>query len=225
MSERIFISMGEFCMPSYYLKELGLRHAAYPFDWLFCGPQIVLDCLETDFETFLNPHYIHTAAEGTGSGHKVYHKNLFRHKEAHTADGLAYYQRAVNRFRALLRSDSPLTVVICLASPEAHLTWRDGFNSSFTPNMLSRGAEWNPVLDWLDAKRKDVQSVVIEFLANQKVSDYEAGLGMRNRQKAKLMIQGNGGIPLSLPSDNLEAVELMEWITSDPKMFTEDIFN
>jgi len=77
-----------------------------------------MDCLENDFETFLDPQHHHTVEPGISSNHRIYEsmvwgKNFegivnrgltFAHKDITIPEHYAYYQRCVERFRALLRS-------------------------------------------------------------------------------------------------------------------------
>jgi hypothetical protein len=231
MSDRVFLPLGELCSAAYYLRELGLRKAAYPFDWLFCGPQIVLDCLRTDFETLLNPSYIHKAREGDGAGHVLYHANLFRHKDAHTPEGLAYYQRTVQRFNAVMNGTAPVTAIVCMADPVLHEPpWRTGFAIGNVPDGARPGAtrnisEWDAPLQCLRAKRPDINTVVIELERSYRESSWAAGLGLRPHSTARLTIRGEGGAPFTHPADDEQARELFKWITSDPKIFTEDVLS
>jgi len=43
------VSLGSNCCPSLSLKDLGLKKATLPFDWIPTTLKIVIDCLETDF--------------------------------------------------------------------------------------------------------------------------------------------------------------------------------
>jgi len=58
-SEPLFVSLGRNCHPALYLRDCGLRKAAYPFDWL-----ITLDfkgfikILDDDFAFFVTDEYL-----------------------------------------------------------------------------------------------------------------------------------------------------------------------
>lgn len=111
-------SLGSFCHTASHLEHYKLRKCAYPFDWTLSSPQMIMDCLRDDFKTFLDPTH-HVALEpGVSSNHLVYgsmvwgvnfdgivNQNLtFAHKDITTIDHYTYYQRCVERFRALLAS-------------------------------------------------------------------------------------------------------------------------
>lgn len=66
-----FVSVGPKCITAMTLKNLGVRTAAYPFDWIFCCPQIVAHCIKTHFSYFLDPKYIETIKEDA-SEHTYY---------------------------------------------------------------------------------------------------------------------------------------------------------
>lgn len=111
-------SLGSFCHTASHLQKYNLRSCSYPFDWTLSSPQMIMDCLENDFETFLDPQHHHTVEPGISSNHRIYEsmvwgKNFegivnrgltFAHKDITIPEHYAYYQRCVERFRALLRS-------------------------------------------------------------------------------------------------------------------------
>jgi len=103
-----------------------MRNAAYPFDWTLSSPQMVMDCLRDDFQTFLDPAQHVPMEPGISSNHLTYGsmvwgKNFdgifnqhltFAHKDITMAEHYAYYQRCVERFRALLRSPEPKLFIL-----------------------------------------------------------------------------------------------------------------
>ena len=56
--EPIFISLGSWCNVAINLRRAGMRHAAFPFDWIASVDcERFLDIFETDFEYFLDDEY------------------------------------------------------------------------------------------------------------------------------------------------------------------------
>ena len=119
-------SLGSFCHTAYHLQQYHMRHTAYPFDWTLSSPRMVMDCLRDDFQTFLD-HTQHVTVEpGISSNHLTYGsmvwgKNFdgifnqhltFAHKDITTTTDYAYYQRCVERFRALLSSAEPKLFIL-----------------------------------------------------------------------------------------------------------------
>ena len=47
------ISLGFFCSTALELEKIGLRDSSYPFDWLITDFKGVLECIESDFDGFL----------------------------------------------------------------------------------------------------------------------------------------------------------------------------
>jgi hypothetical protein len=49
-----FIPLGYRCTSSSILRKMGLKLESYPFDWLVSRLDVVLDCLDSDFQEFKN---------------------------------------------------------------------------------------------------------------------------------------------------------------------------
>jgi len=49
-----FISIGEFCLSSYFIKTLELKKQSYPFDWVYSNINTVLFCIGDDFKCIKN---------------------------------------------------------------------------------------------------------------------------------------------------------------------------
>ena len=119
-------SLGSFCHTAYHLQQYHMRHAAYPFDWTLSSPRMVMDCLRDDFQAFLDPAQHVMVDPGISSNHLAYGsmvwgKNFdgifnqhltFAHKDITTTTDYAYYQRCVERFRALLSSPEPKLFIL-----------------------------------------------------------------------------------------------------------------
>jgi len=48
------ISIGYRCTTAALIKNLGLKHESYPFDWLISKLPVVKDCIQSRFEEFMN---------------------------------------------------------------------------------------------------------------------------------------------------------------------------
>lgn len=60
------ISLGINCQVAYQLRIHGLRHEAFPFDWIICPFEALVALIENHFEHFLDPEYlrfVHTETE------------------------------------------------------------------------------------------------------------------------------------------------------------------
>ena len=120
------VSLGNFCLPGTICRDNGLRRYSLPFDWIFSTPQMVRDCLNDDFATFLDQrHYRSTTEPGNGDAgaegsaeHEWYREKygiagMFAHKDPTRESDYLYYVRCVNRFRQIMRSgDTKLFWVI-----------------------------------------------------------------------------------------------------------------
>eukprot|EP00930_Biecheleria_cincta_P058355 TRINITY_DN44195_c0_g1_i1.p1 TRINITY_DN44195_c0_g1~~TRINITY_DN44195_c0_g1_i1.p1 ORF type:complete len:463 (+),score=66.41 TRINITY_DN44195_c0_g1_i1:36-1424(+) len=76
-----FIGMGCYCAPSFALQLLGLRKNSYPFDWVRCSLNCILNCLDSKFEDFMAYSTIqvigqYTVFGSTRWGGSFWHHNL-----------------------------------------------------------------------------------------------------------------------------------------------------
>lgn len=127
-----FVPSGQNCNCAWYLKATGARKSSLPFDWIFSSPQILAHCLRDDFRVFLDRTFIEPTDSGA-AGHARYHARLFAHRSPLAdAEAYRYYERCVDRFRALFRSEVPL-VFISTMLPEhgKRRAWADGFRYEF----------------------------------------------------------------------------------------------
>jgi len=111
VKEPFFVSLGSHCYPALFLREFGLRRAAFPFDWcLTNNSEKFLEMIDTDFAHFMddenfvalplkngtlvhsyyNMQFVH---EGTGWGGDDHYQRLQILKEK--------YQKRITRFRNL----------------------------------------------------------------------------------------------------------------------------
>lgn len=96
-------SLGILCHSSQILKRNMYKTCSYPFDWVFSGTNIIIDCLEDNFNTFLDKSYYINISESE-CGHSKYSYNMFNHHNPLIhEEHYNYYIRCVNRFKILLQ--------------------------------------------------------------------------------------------------------------------------
>jgi len=98
----MFCSLGPFCHSSQLLKRNELKECSYPFDWIFSNCKMILDCLDNDFNIFLDKSYYIPISESC-CGHSKYNDRMFNHHNPLIKDH-DYFVRCVQRFRTLLQS-------------------------------------------------------------------------------------------------------------------------
>lgn len=105
------ISLGFSCLVSYQLKEMGLKKASYPFDWIFSNEKVVIDCLENNFKNFLNRDcFIDYPSDNTKKclGHKLYDFKMFNHHNPRDfQEDFDYFKRCIERFKTALIDNKP----------------------------------------------------------------------------------------------------------------------
>jgi hypothetical protein len=109
------ISLGSFCHTAYFIKSNNLRTAAYPFDWIYSTPKIIIDCIRTQFKNFLNKDlYINNSTKPDNSaGHALYGNKMFYHKNPRNQIDYEYYVRCINKFNDILKkTNSKLFIII-----------------------------------------------------------------------------------------------------------------
>lgn len=132
-SDYQFVSLGENCSSAWYLKQAGLRNCAYPFDWIFSSPDIVLDCIKDGFSKFLDRRMIVPKKGNSAAGHQYYHVNFFNHRNPlRSREDYDYYHRCCQRFLRLTKSkDNILYVIILINEPDRRPGWANGFSEYF----------------------------------------------------------------------------------------------
>ena len=124
------VSLGSRCNVAQHLQDFGLRDRSLPFDWIFSTPEVVVHCLEDDFELFLRPDqyepiplWRRTAREFNLCDHAIFRdaygvEAMFNHRDPSQVDDYMYLQRCVMRFRGVRDSQAPtLYLVIVDAHP------------------------------------------------------------------------------------------------------------
>lgn len=127
------VSLGQNCNSAWYLKQVGARLGAGPFDWIFSSADIADACLRDDFTTLLDTAQIVPRNSGGSAGHRVYHDHLFPHRNPiRSSEDYAYYVRAAQRLLQKLTSESPVVFVCTLIlEPAKRPGWTQGFTSQF----------------------------------------------------------------------------------------------
>ena len=109
-------SLGSFCQASAILKRNNLKKCSYPFDWIFSNYNIILHCIENNFNIFLDKSYyvdIENKLNDNQCGHKFYNSQMFNHRDVRIENNYNYYIRCVNRFNNLLQlHDKKLFIMI-----------------------------------------------------------------------------------------------------------------
>lgn len=115
-----YCSLGNNCTSATVLKRNGLKTESYPFDWIFSSEEMLIHCVEDGFKTFLDKaEYNSNLAEPNICEHEFYskivenyqdvegkEKVIFNHHNPLTsAKDYAYFERCVQRFKDLLKSD------------------------------------------------------------------------------------------------------------------------
>lgn len=131
------LSAGAQCLTSTMLKANDLKRYSGPFDWIFSNLRMVSDCIEDDFSVFLDRRHLKPVPaeqrhrnDSCFADHDHYRRRydlatMFNHYDPVSADGYAYLERCVARFRAALRSDRPH---LLLAIAERHQGGLFGFD-------------------------------------------------------------------------------------------------
>ena len=98
-------SLGTLCQSSQILKNNNLKTCSYPFDWIFSDCDMIIDCLENNFNKFLDKNYYISIKDNDHKcGHILYHPQMFNHfNPLNNNNDYEYYVRCVNRFKQLLQ--------------------------------------------------------------------------------------------------------------------------
>lgn len=118
------VGLGSRCTVAQTLQDMELRSGSYPFDWIFSTPEIVVHCLEDDFELFLRKdQYEPIAIERRAvkqfnlCDHATFRDEfgqgaMFNHRDPTKSEDHAYLVRCVDRFRALMAAPDPTLFVL-----------------------------------------------------------------------------------------------------------------
>lgn len=126
----LFISLGSWCVPAIIMRDFGLRHAAYPFDWNTSSFEDFYNLLKNDFHDFMLKENLYWQAPSTivldrGSGISFHHDFAILGAGNHQIDPnyltiegkggykdiKAKYDRRIKRFRETLSSSNPIIFI------------------------------------------------------------------------------------------------------------------
>lgn len=164
-----FVSLGQNCTTAWYLKAIGCKLASFPFDWIFSSPDVVADCLEDDFVSFLDPRLV-TQADRGAAGHRRYHARMFNHRNpAASPVNFEYYRRCVARFRDLCASERPIAFLsTMLPEHSKRPSWATGFTQGFAlPTNRDARIEYAHLQRVLERRRAPTRLVVVGQLTEQ----------------------------------------------------------
>ncbi len=158
------ISLGENCSSAWYLKQVGLKKASYPFDWVFSSPDIVRDCIEDRFATYMDKTQMRPRTHGKSAGHDHYHADFFNHRNPLASEqDYAYYQRCCDRFLSALQSKEPADYLITLINePEKRPGWANGFSNNFSMPTQHDYSSLVPLFNTLKHWNNRSRLIVIE---------------------------------------------------------------
>ena len=96
-------SLGSLCHSAQILKRNKYKLCSYPFDWIFSNCDNIIDCIEDNFNIFLDKSY-YIDISRTKCGHSKYNNSMFNHHNPlMNIDHYNYYVRCVDRFKKLLQ--------------------------------------------------------------------------------------------------------------------------
>ncbi len=125
------ISIGTSCFTANWLRRQNLRRSAYPFDWTFSHPQMIINCLHTQFTNYLNPIYYQETTNNQNCRHTLYDTTVpifavfnpptfFHHNPLKLQDH-QYLQRCVNRFVNILKTSDNKLFLMTFVNQKQHL--------------------------------------------------------------------------------------------------------
>lgn len=111
-------SLGTLCHSAMFLKNINKKKCSYPFDWIFSNPEMITECIETNFKHFINKSYYINYTPNK-CGHSLYHKEMFRHHNPLiNNEHYSYYIRCIIRFKQLLQKKEKKLFVIMSVNNE-----------------------------------------------------------------------------------------------------------
>jgi hypothetical protein len=116
-------SLGAVCFSAFMIKRNNLKQCSYPFDWVFSKTDMVISCIEDNFQTFLDKkHHVSVYnKDEPRSTHLIYTSPFFSedpqlpllpHHDITRPETYAYFERCVVRFRLLLKTTERKLFVI-----------------------------------------------------------------------------------------------------------------
>ena len=163
-----FISLGEICSSAWYLKQVGLKNASFPFDWIFSSPKIVLDCVNDGFKKYLDKSLIKPKINNVSAGHEYYHSNFFNHRSPlRSEEDYNYYKRCCQRFIHNLKAQEPTYYLITLINePSKRPGWANGFSHNFSMPVNQDYKTIVDLVETLKNRTANCKFIVIDHYTN-----------------------------------------------------------
>jgi len=119
---RDVVSLGVSCITAEFLRKYGLRLSAYPFDWLYCHPVMLIDCINDRCKKLLDRTFYRGQPSDKQCRHVVYDADLpifahhspptfFHHNPLNPKD-YSHFIRSVSRLNHVLRKPGPKLFVM-----------------------------------------------------------------------------------------------------------------
>jgi hypothetical protein len=170
-------SFGPFCHTGNLLQKLNVKIASFPFDWLCTTPLIISDCIENNFQRFLDKTYYSLDETASHTIHTYYadkfnfKKAFFAHSSPLESDVYEYFERCVNRFGVLLKCpDKKLFIVSYMVT----------YTETVDPDYLSKVQQLDETLSKhttnydilciIHTPRQNTQSFTIEKQINNNIT-------------------------------------------------------
>jgi hypothetical protein len=100
-------SLGGRCHTASMMKECKIKKASYPFDWIFSNLEMIIHCLEDNFNIFLDKNYYSIKDPNHyKQNHSFYAQDIneptFNHHNPLNEKDYSYFKRCCKRFNNLL---------------------------------------------------------------------------------------------------------------------------
>jgi hypothetical protein len=166
-------SFGPFCHTGNLLQRLNIKIVSFPFDWLCTTPLIISDCIEDNFQLFLDKTYYIVNEEKNHIVHKYYadkynfNKAFFAHSNPIQSETYEYLERCIGRFGLLLKCPDKKLFVIGYM-----VTYTETVDPDFLANIrrlneaLSKTTTNFDILCIVHTPRQSAQSFHIETQDN-----------------------------------------------------------
>jgi hypothetical protein len=157
-----FVSLGQNCNASWYLKAAGRKDASYPFDWVFTSPEIIMHILKDDFQQFTDPSLL--VPIGMDAGHRTYHAFLFGHRNpASSSADLAFLHRCIERWHALIQSDHHVVfLTVVLNEHNKRKRFANGFQNQFKLPIDQKPTDFKPMMDLIRTRHPKAKFLFVE---------------------------------------------------------------
>jgi hypothetical protein len=119
---KTFVSLGNYCITSNILKDYNIKIESYPFDWMVSCLDNIIDCIENNFENFLDKNnYLLINSNQTknlyyfNNTNSLFNNSILsdhQHHDLSNLDDYNYLQRCVNRFNELSKYSRIVFIMI-----------------------------------------------------------------------------------------------------------------